>query len=158
MALVHGGGIQAVGNGYELRLGSVRRAEAGVALYHAGVVEGLLFSGGNAHGHGFAQSEAGLMADLAVQAGVPASHIECEDSSSSTIGNWANSLPMFVGTDVEAEGLRAYPREVVSTLMAKGCLRAARQSEVDTDQLDAFYLDWKSRTGLAHAKVHLTRR
>lgn len=197
VGLIHGGGIRPIGDGFELRPGSVSRAERGIELYQTGVVERLVFSGGNANGHDFAQSEAGLMADIAVRADVPASAIEVESASTSTIGNWANSLPLIVNSGAEAvlgvtgrvatpraewlgvyimshyklpvdivgyrdsgekEGLRAHPREAVSRAMAKRCLTSAEQSGVDMDQLDAFYLGWKSRTGLAQAKSRLTRR
>ena len=198
VALVHGGGIRPIdGGGFALRPGSINRAEAGIALYYDGVVEKLLFSGGNAHGHDFPQSEGSMMADLALQAEVPASCIERETTSTSTVGNWANSLPLLAQMDAktvlgvtgrvagpraaaigerlinqaggglslvgyrssgEREGLRAYPREAASRWMARRCLDSAETVGVPLADLDTYYLDWKSRTGLAHAKAYLTRR
>lgn len=198
VALVHGGGIRLVEDGgFALRPGSISRANMGVALYHIGAVERLLFTGGNAFGHNYSASEAGLMADLAMSHGVPASAIDAETDSTSTIGNWANSLPMIQATDAETilgvtgriatsraamigerlissegcevslmgyrasgenEGFRAHPREMVSKWMARRCLDSAEAAGVSLSDLDTYYLGWKSRTGLAHAKLHLTRR
>lgn len=195
--LVHGGGILPVDGGYELRPESIARAQTGVGMYLTGQVGNLVFTGGNGHGLEYEASEAGLMADIAVRSGVPASSIEKESFSTSTIGNWANSLPILEGLGVERvggvtggiatprasflgdwvltkaksgielvgyqgsgekEGLRAYPREFVSTRMARRCLESAQKSSVPLSELDAYYLDWKSRTGLGAAKRHFTRR
>lgn len=195
--LVHGGGIRPVGAGYELRPGSIARAETGVGMYFAGQAQSLVFSGGNAFGLEYDASEAGLMADIAVRAGVPAAHIEKEPSSTSTIGNWANSLPILEGLGAERvvgitgkvashraayvgnwviargdsgiqlvgyepsgenEGKRAYPREIGSSLLAAQCLHSAKKADVPLAELDTFYLDWKSRTGLGAAKKRFTRR
>ncbi|MCA9330507.1 YdcF family protein [Candidatus Saccharibacteria bacterium] len=105
VALVHGGGIEPVPftNGeFRLQPGSEARAIRGIELFQAGVVEALLFSGGNAHGHDLPDTEARLMADLAVEAGISAKKIEIEPQSSSTIGNWANSLTMMLGNGTES--------------------------------------------------------
>lgn len=98
VGLIHGGGIEPVpyaSDVYQLQPGSVARAERGVELFEAGAVDRLLFSGGNAHGHNLSVTEAQLMADSAVRSGVPASRIETEPTSSSTIGNWGNSLEIL---------------------------------------------------------------
>ncbi len=105
VALVHGGGIELAPTdplGWQLQPGSTARAEKAVELFQGGVVESLLFSGGNAHGHDLPQTEAVLMADIATRAGVSVKHIKVEPGSSSTIGNWANSLGMLQEMDVES--------------------------------------------------------
>lgn len=105
VGLVHGGGIEQVPfheGEFRLQPGSVARAEKGVELFGDGRIERLLFSGGNAHGHDLPLTEAGLMADIAVRAGVPPGRIDVEPDSSSTIGNWANSLGMIEAMDAES--------------------------------------------------------
>jgi hypothetical protein len=73
----------------------------GVELFREGVVDRLLFAGGNAHGDDLPASEADLMASVALAEGVPHGKILLEGSSSSTIGNWANALDIMLdhGTD-----------------------------------------------------------
>lgn len=103
VALVHGGGIYPTPNGYRLEPGSLARTDHAVALLQAGHVEGLLFTGGNAHGDDLGDvSEAGLMAERAMSQRVSASQITVEDASSSTIGNWANSAVMLERDGVES--------------------------------------------------------
>jgi uncharacterized SAM-binding protein YcdF (DUF218 family) len=103
VALVHGGGVYPTADGYRLERGSEARTDHAVALLQAGHVEGLLFTGGNAHGDDLGGvSEAGLMADRAVFQRVPASQITIEDVSSSTIGNWANSAVILERDGVES--------------------------------------------------------
>jgi vancomycin permeability regulator SanA len=117
VGLVHGGGIERVAPGediFRLQPGSEARAIRGVELFHSGVVERLLFAGGNAHGDELPASEADLMASVALKQGVPHDKILLEGCSSSTIGNWANALEIMQddGTEsvVGATGRVARPR------------------------------------------------
>lgn len=201
VGLIHGGGIEISPTdprGWQLQPGSEQRAIRGVELFFDGAVERLLFTGGNAHGNDLPQSEAGQMADIAVRAGVPASNIETEGTSSSTIGNWANSLPILGGMGVEsvlgvtgrwastrarrigshmmrdysveglqltgyepsneAEGVKAIPREAASLPAAELVLRMARKQGVPLSELDQFYRNFRSQTGIAKAKKFVTHR
>lgn len=197
IALVHGGGMYAADGSFHLRPGAIARTEHAANLLESKEIVKMVMSGGNANGLDLGASEASLMASHAISLGVPSWRIECEDASSSTIGNWANSLPILIdmgaervvgvtsriasdraanvgreiidhydaqfvisrySTSNDAEGLRAYPRELVSSLMARRCMAAAWKQGVPAEDLDSFYLDWKSRTGLAIAKAKLTRR
>jgi uncharacterized SAM-binding protein YcdF (DUF218 family) len=100
--LIHGGGLSIHGGDISLTAGGEARTMQGVATYNSGGVNYLVFSGGNAHGDTLATSEAKLGADLAVRAGVPHNKIVCEEDSSSTIGNWANSIPLIQQLGVES--------------------------------------------------------
>ncbi len=106
VGLVHGGGIERVPYAedmFQLQPGSIARIGRGIELLQAGSVERLVLSGGNAHGDDLPQTEAGLMADIAVTAaGIPAAKIIVEEKSSSTIGNWANSLGIFADEGIES--------------------------------------------------------
>lgn len=93
--LVHGGGLDPIPDGWVLGPGSVARVERAVVLLQEDDTRQVVFTGGNGHGHDLPVSEARLMADMAVRHGVAHGRIECEDQSSSTIGNWANSLPLL---------------------------------------------------------------
>ncbi|QQA44836.1 YdcF family protein [Pelagovum pacificum] len=73
--------------------GSRDRALAGVRLYEAGVVERLHFSGSAGRGTGFSVGQ--LMADLAVEDGVPAEDITVETKSESTLENGLLSKPII---------------------------------------------------------------
>lgn len=99
--LVHGGGLDCTPEGWVLGRSSVARAELAVQLFYAGGASHVIFTGGNGHGHDLPVSEGQLMADVAVQAGVPHRQVECEDQSHSTIGNWANAVPIMrhIGTE-----------------------------------------------------------
>lgn len=99
--LVHGGGIEAAQDGWVLGRNSSARAELAVELFHAGGLDTIVFAGGNGYGHELPTSEARLMADMAVRHDVPHYRIELEDSSHSTIGNWANALSIMqqMGTE-----------------------------------------------------------
>jgi hypothetical protein len=197
VALVHGGGIYEADGNFHLRPGAIARTEHAAGLLENGYIVKMVMSGGNANGLDLGSSEASLMADHAMSLGVPHTRIEREDTSSSTIGNWANSLPILtdmgaervvgvtsriasvraanVGREIidhyntpleisgycpssDDEGLRAYPREFVSSQMARRCMAAAWKQGIPAEGLDSFYLGWKSRTGLAVAKAKLTRR
>jgi uncharacterized SAM-binding protein YcdF (DUF218 family) len=61
------------------------RVALGVQLYNGGAAPLLLLSGG-----GEPRSEAGIMHDLALQAGVPQMAIECEEQSRNTAENAVN--------------------------------------------------------------------
>ncbi len=100
--LVHGGGLTIHADQISLTAASEARAIQAIVSYNTREVSYLVFSGGNAHGDALPTSEAKLGADLAVQAGVPHDKIVCEEDSSSTIGNWANSIPLLQQIGVES--------------------------------------------------------
>lgn len=69
------------------------RIEAGVALWRAGVVDGLHFTGAGAFDDD--RSTAGEMAAYAVQLGVPQGQITLEEASMSTLQNALYSKPLL---------------------------------------------------------------
>ena len=197
VGLVHGGGIHAEGAGFALDAGGAARTARAVELLTSGYVDCLIMSGSNGTGRDLPASEAELMADYAMRLGADHRNIEVEAASHSTIGNWANSVPIIMDMDAkrvvgvtgllagrrareigesiigqydlpfeisgyvasgELEGKRAVPRELVSTQMARRCLDAASAQDVMLEDLDAFYMGWKSRTGLASLKAVLSGR
>lgn len=98
--LVHGGGLVLIDNKhFALDAASSCRAQMAASLWRPG--RQLIFSGGNAHGDEIAGSEANLMADLAIREGVPHSYVHREPDSSSTIGNWGNSVRILNDLEVE---------------------------------------------------------
>lgn len=89
--LVLGGGIATDGS---LGFLSVERAQRAAHLLEFTEVERVVFSGGTSwlEEHADApRSEAEMMAELAVELGVPESVIECEDESTNTLTNIARS-------------------------------------------------------------------
>jgi uncharacterized SAM-binding protein YcdF (DUF218 family) len=69
-----------------------RRVEAGVALFQAGLAEGMVMAGGPAPD---GRVEAEVMRDLAVELGVPARAIRMERRSRDTIENARNTLELL---------------------------------------------------------------
>ena len=69
-----------------------RRADTAAQLYLSGVVDQIVASGGVPKA---GVSEAELIYEICVQAGVPASAISCESKSSNTLENIRFSLPLL---------------------------------------------------------------
>ncbi|MHA6266310.1 YdcF family protein [Aliiroseovarius sp. CAU 1755] len=69
-----------------------RRADTAAQLYLSGVVDQIVASGGVPKA---GVSEAELIYEICVQAGVPASAISCESQSSNTLENIRFSLPLL---------------------------------------------------------------
>ena len=75
--------------------GILRRVQTAVRLYHAHLVHRLFFTGGR--GEGMPQSEAAVMARLALDNGVKSQDIQTEDVSRSTKENLLNTKPLIQG-------------------------------------------------------------
>jgi uncharacterized SAM-binding protein YcdF (DUF218 family) len=89
LIIVLGGGVAADGS---LSEGSRRRAEAGIALYSAGMAPRLHFTGGGPPGR---RSDGDLMRDLALASGVPPEAVTAEGRSTSTLENAVFSREML---------------------------------------------------------------
>jgi uncharacterized SAM-binding protein YcdF (DUF218 family) len=81
-----------------------RRVDHAVALFESGVADRILMSGGRTRGM---PSEAEIMRDLAIDAGVPAARIELEPDSRSTLENAIFTARML--------GARGWSRPLVVT-------------------------------------------
>jgi hypothetical protein len=96
VGLIHGSGFEVVDGGFCLGDGSRFNAEKAAQLLGDGSIEKVICSGrGPVQGEEYATSEARLMADHLVNAGVASSQIEVEDGSTSSLGNWTMSVPVL---------------------------------------------------------------
>ncbi len=84
-------GADMAGPGINRRLGTA------VRLYQEGKITRLILSGGK--GSQEQESEAAVMRDVAVKAGVPLSALLLEETSHSTLENLTNSLPLLTDCD-----------------------------------------------------------
>lgn len=96
--LVFGAGVVPLRDENGVMVGSVagpgilRRTQTAAALYNQGKLERLILTGGK--GEGMRRSEAAVMRDVAVNAGVDTLDIVIEDQSTSTRENLMNSRPL----------------------------------------------------------------
>ncbi|MCA9333067.1 YdcF family protein [Candidatus Saccharibacteria bacterium] len=99
--LVHGGGLVTIDNDTTMSRATACRAEFAVSLLDTEKTDYLVFSGANGYGDDLPTSEAKLMADMAVQMGADHDKIFYEDASTSTIGNWGNSVRILQDLGIE---------------------------------------------------------
>lgn len=92
VALVLGAAVWADGPSLTLR----RRTLHAAALYHAGQITHLVVCGGMGR---FPPTEAAVMRDLLIDAGVPVDRIRLEDRSTRTVENIRFALPILADLD-----------------------------------------------------------
>jgi hypothetical protein len=96
VGLVHGSGFENIEGTYFMSSGSRANADKSLELLQDGTIEKVVCSGrGPIQDDRQKYSEASLMADHLIRAGVPVRFIEVEDTSTSAVGNWANSAPII---------------------------------------------------------------
>ena len=96
VGLVHGSGFENIEGTYFMSSGSRANADKSLELLQDGTIEKVVCSGrGPIQDDRQKYSEASLMADHLIRAGVPVRFIEVEDTSTSAVGNWTNSAPII---------------------------------------------------------------
>lgn len=107
-------------------------AETGLRLLETGRIERVICSGrGPLDGVEYPVSEAKLMADYLMQAGIKPRYIETEEQSSTTVGNWAYSAEILQQLGAETVcGVTAAPN--IMRMQAIGRFVARRADFVVT--------------------------
>ncbi len=102
VGLVHGSGFDVIDGLNQMSDATRLNAARAGQLLLDGSVESVICSGrGPVAGEAYGTTEARLMADFLVGMGIPNSQIELEDTSTSTMGNWARSAPIIESLGAE---------------------------------------------------------
>src|SRR5690606_10862548 len=97
-ALINGSGFEVIDGTQHLSKGAQANAERAIYLYDAGIISGVVCTGGSPlSGVEFPDTEAEMTAAYLLRHRMPHTKIELEEESTSAVGNWANSAPIITG-------------------------------------------------------------